>query len=61
MAYLDKNRDVIENADVVVWEFMSGGLSAASEWPGYYIFPDHKPLFLKRMTPICGDFSRWSR
>jgi len=46
MAYLDRNRDVIENADVVIWEFMSGGLSAASEWPGYYIFPDHKPLFL---------------
>lgn len=54
MAYLDRNRDVIDNADAVVWEFMSGGLSAPSKWPGYYVFPDYKPLLL---TPyIVGKY-----
>lgn len=46
MAYLDQNKDVAQNADIVVIEYMAGGLSIASPWPGYYVFPDHRPLLL---------------
>lgn len=24
-------------------EYMGGGLAGANPWPGYYVFPDHKP------------------
>jgi lysophospholipase L1-like esterase len=48
MAYLDQNKDVAQNADIVVIEYMEGGLSIASPWPGYYVFPDHRPLLLSR-------------
>lgn len=46
MAYIEKNPDVLQNADVVVLEYMTGGLSYHAPWPGYYIFPDNKPLIL---------------
>lgn len=46
MAYLDRNADVLKNADAVVVEYMEGGLSAANAWPGYYVFPDRKPWIL---------------
>lgn len=46
IAYLEKNSDVLQNSDVVVLEYMTGGLSYTAPWPGYYIFPDHKPLIL---------------
>jgi hypothetical protein len=39
-AYLKHNPDVLRNADAVIVEFMEGGLSAPTEWPGYYGFPD---------------------
>jgi lysophospholipase L1-like esterase len=46
MVYLDRNPDVLQNADTVILEYMNGGLAAASPWPGYYVFPDHRPLLL---------------
>lgn len=46
LAYLDRNLDVLQNADTVIIEYMEGGLSAPAPWPGYYVFPDRKPWFL---------------
>jgi len=43
MLYLDRNPDVLQNADTVIVEYMGGGLAGANPWPGYYVFPDHKP------------------
>jgi hypothetical protein len=43
MAYFDRNADVLRNADAVIIEFMEGGLSFATPWAGYDIFPDRKP------------------
>lgn len=43
LTYLDRNADVVGNADEVIIEYMAGGLSAPSEWPGYTVFPDQKP------------------
>jgi hypothetical protein len=40
MVYLDRNPDVLQNADTVIVEHMGGGLAAANPWPGYYVFPD---------------------
>jgi hypothetical protein len=42
MVYLDRNPDVLQNADTAIIEYMSGGLAAATPWPGYYVFPDHR-------------------
>jgi lysophospholipase L1-like esterase len=63
MAYLDRNPDVLQNADTVIFEYMSGGLFAASPWPGDYVFPQHKPLLLtnyifrKYVLPSLHGFS----
>jgi hypothetical protein len=46
MTYIDKNIDVVKNCDVVVVEYMEGGLSRASPWPGEGVDPAHKPLLL---------------
>jgi lysophospholipase L1-like esterase len=46
MVYLDRNADVLQNADAVIIEYMEGGLSAPNPWPGYYVFPDRKGLSL---------------
>lgn len=46
MVYLDRNADVLQNANAVIIEYMEGGLSAPNPWPGYYVFPDHKGLSL---------------
>jgi lysophospholipase L1-like esterase len=46
MVYLDRNPDVLQNADTVIIEYMSDGLAAANPWPGYYVFPDHKAWLL---------------
>lgn len=46
MVYLDRNPDVLKNADTVIIEYMSGGLTAASPWPGYYVFPDDNTWLL---------------
>jgi hypothetical protein len=54
MAYLDQNKDVVQNADIVVMEYMAGGLSIAAPWPGYYVFPDHRPLLLS--SYILGKY-----
>lgn len=43
IAYLEHNQDVVQNADVVVLEYMSSGLAMPSSWPGYYVFPDQRP------------------
>jgi len=46
MTYLDRNPDVLGNADAVIFEFFEGGFSGPATWPGYYIYPDHRPLIL---------------
>jgi hypothetical protein len=46
MAYLDRNADVLQNADAVIIEFMEGGLSLTAPWPGYDVFPDERPWLL---------------
>ncbi len=50
MTYLDRNADVVRNADAVILEYMDGGFSAPSNWPGYYVFPDQKPWSLTLYT-----------
>lgn len=58
MAYLDKNADVLRNSDIVVIEYMEGGLSGPTPWAGETIFPAHKPallsvyLFQKYIVPF---------
>jgi hypothetical protein len=46
MTYLDRNADVLHNADAVITEYMEGGLIVPAVWAGYYICPDHKPWIL---------------
>lgn len=46
MTYLDRNADVLHNADALITEYMEDDLIVASAWPGYYIYPDHKPWIL---------------
>ncbi len=46
MDFFEHNADIVANSDFVIIEFMAGGLSQATPWPGYYVFPDHKPLLL---------------
>lgn len=43
MAYFDRNGDVLRNADVVVIEFMEGGMSGPDPWPGYNFCPSWRP------------------
>jgi hypothetical protein len=54
MAYLDQNKDVAQNADIVVIEYMAGGLSTPAPWPGYYVFPDRRPVLLS--SYIVGKY-----
>ncbi len=44
MTYLDKNVDVLKDSDVVVFEYMEGGLSGANPWAGDILWPRRKPL-----------------
>ncbi|MGH6834862.1 MAG: SGNH/GDSL hydrolase family protein [Methylocella sp.] len=46
MVYLDRNADVLHNADAVIIEYMEDHLIVPAVWPGYYICPDHKPWIL---------------
>ncbi|MGH6822913.1 MAG: SGNH/GDSL hydrolase family protein [Methylocella sp.] len=46
MTYLDRNADVLHNADAVIIEYAENHLIAPAAWPGYYIYPDHKPWIL---------------
>ncbi len=46
MAYLDRNADVLRNADAVIIEFMQGGLGIPAPWPGYDVFPNERPWLL---------------
>ncbi len=46
MAYLDRNPDVLRNADAVIIEFMRGGLSIPAPWPGYDVLPNERPWLL---------------
>jgi hypothetical protein len=62
IAYLERNTDVLQNSDVVILEYMDGGLAAPNAWPGYYVFPDQKPflltpyIFEKYVLPrLAGD------
>jgi hypothetical protein len=43
--YLDRNPDVASSSGFFIWEYMYGGLSYLSEWPGEYAFPKSKPLW----------------
>jgi hypothetical protein len=45
MVYLNRHPEVVAQADSFAWEYMSGGLSAAKQWPGEYVFPSERPLF----------------
>ncbi|MGH6847441.1 MAG: hypothetical protein ACREC0_08370 [Methylocella sp.] len=64
MVYLERNPDVLQSADTVIVEYMSDGLTAANPWPGYYVFPDHKPWLLTSyifrrnvLVPLLGRIS----
>jgi lysophospholipase L1-like esterase len=46
MIYLDCNADVLQSADTVIIEYGEDDLIAPAVWPGYYIYPDHKPWIL---------------
>lgn len=46
MVYLERNADVLQNAEAVIIEYMEAGLAAPSPWPGFYVFPDYKSSFL---------------
>lgn len=46
MAYLDRNAEVLRDADAVILEFMRGGLSIPAPWPGFDIFPNERPWLL---------------
>jgi hypothetical protein len=46
MTYLDRNADVLHNADAVITEYSEDDLVAPAVWPGYYVYPDHKPWIL---------------
>jgi hypothetical protein len=46
MTYLDRNIDVLRNADAVIIEFMDGGLGVPTPWPGHDVFPEKKPWLL---------------
>lgn len=63
MVYLDRNPDVLKNADAMIIEYMDGGLSAPNPWPGYYVFPDHRGWSLTNFAfgkyvvrPLVGHF-----
>jgi hypothetical protein len=43
--YLERNRDVIDFANVFVWEYMQGGLSQLTKWNGQYVFPRDRPIW----------------
>lgn len=44
IAYLKKYPAPLNNADYVVWEYMSGGLSGPTPWAGEYTSPTQKPV-----------------
>jgi hypothetical protein len=44
IAYLNKNPEIGRNADYVAWEYMAGGLSDPTPWPGNYVFPSSRPI-----------------
>jgi hypothetical protein len=46
MGFLEKNPDIVRNADFVVIEYMEGGLARASQRAGETIFPAHRPVLL---------------
>ena len=54
MAYLDRHADIARNADYIAWEYMAGGLSAATPWNGEYAFPTQRPL-----CAACYAFRRY--
>jgi len=45
MAYLDRHPEVAAHADYFAWEYMAGGLSAATPWRGDAVFPTERPVF----------------
>jgi lysophospholipase L1-like esterase len=45
MVYLQRNPDVLPASDVIVWEYMNGGLSQRTEWAGEYVWPTKPPLW----------------
>ena len=44
IAYLKKYPAPLNNADYIVWEYMSGGLSGPTPWAGEYTWPTQKPV-----------------
>jgi hypothetical protein len=45
MFYLGRHPEVVAETDYFAWEYMGGGLSAATPWAGEYVFPSHHPTF----------------
>ena len=45
IAYIDRHPEIAGEADYLAWEYMSGGLSRATSWPGQYVFPSHRPFY----------------
>ena len=45
MVYLDRHPELVKSCDLFAWEYMSGGLRAATPWYGEYTFPTHQPFY----------------
>ena len=45
MVYLDRHPEVAQNANLIAWEYMSGGLSGLNPWRGEYTFPTQRPVY----------------
>ena len=45
IAYLNVHPEIVAETDYLAWEYMSGGLSRSTPWPGEYVFPSHKPIY----------------
>ena len=45
MVYLDRHPEIVRSSSWFLWEYMSGGLSGATQWRGEYTFPTHQPIY----------------
>ena len=57
-AVLERNKDVVSDSQFIIVEYMNGGFSSLSRWPGEYVFPINRPslatwfLLRKYVLPI---------
>ena len=45
IVYLNRHPDVVNNTDLIAWEYMDGGLSGLNTWKGEYTFPTSNPVY----------------